>query len=62
MAAHSLKGAGRAIGAWRIAHLAESAEGLAFGIDCEARKTATAEVDEAASDVRQYIETVWGAG
>ena len=59
MAAHSLKGAGRAIGAWRIARLAEGAEGLAFGIDCEACATAVAEFDEAASEVRQYIETVW---
>jgi HPt (histidine-containing phosphotransfer) domain-containing protein len=62
MAAHSLKGAGRAIGAWRIARLAEGAEGLAFVIGCEACKTAVAEFDESASEVRQYIETVWGAG
>ena len=62
MAAHSLKGAGRAIGAWRIARLAEGAEGLTFGIDCEACETAVAEFDEAASEVRQYIETVWGRG
>jgi HPt (histidine-containing phosphotransfer) domain-containing protein len=62
MAAHSLKGAGRAIGAWRIAGIAENAEALAFDIGCEACKTTVAEFDEAVSEVRQYIETVWGAG
>lgn len=62
MAAHTLKGAGRAIGAWRIARLGEGAEGLALGIDCEACETAVAEFNEAASEVRQYIETVWGRG
>ena len=62
MAAHSLKGAGRAIGAWRIARLAEGAEGLTFGGDCQARKTLVAELDEAASDVGLYIESVRGSG
>lgn len=62
MAAHSLKGAGRAIGAWRIARLAEGAEGLHFGTDCEACKTVVAEFDEAASEVRLYIESVWRSG
>jgi HPt (histidine-containing phosphotransfer) domain-containing protein len=62
MAAHSLKGAGRAIGAWRIARLAEGAEGLTFGGDCQARKTLVTEFDEAASEVGLYIESVWGSG
>ena len=62
MAAHSLKGAGRAIGAWRIARLAEGAEGLTFRGDCQARKTLVAEFDEAASDVGLYIESVRGSG
>ena len=62
MAAHSLKGAGRAIGAWRIARLAEGAEGLTFGGDCQARKTLVAEFDQAASEAGLYIELLWGSG
>jgi HPt (histidine-containing phosphotransfer) domain-containing protein len=62
MAAHSLKGAGRAIGAWRIARLAEGAEGLTFGGDCQPRKTLVAEFDQAASEAGLYIESLWGSG
>ena len=62
MAAHCLKGAGRAIGAWRIARLAEGAERLTFGGDCQARKTLVAEFDQAASEAGLYIESLWGSG
>ena len=58
MAAHSLKGSGRSIGAWRIACLAEGAERQPFSTGCEACKNAMCGLEEAASEVRLFINSV----
>ena len=38
MAAHTLKGSGRAVGAWRVARLAQAAEKVAGASDAAARR------------------------
>jgi HPt (histidine-containing phosphotransfer) domain-containing protein len=60
VAAHTLKGSGRAVGAWRIAGLAEDAEGLLFGINREARLDAVARIEEAVLEARAFIDAVYG--
>jgi HPt (histidine-containing phosphotransfer) domain-containing protein len=58
MATHSLKGAGRAVGAWRVADLAEAAERLPFSSGYEARETAILSLEEAAGEARGFIDTL----
>ncbi len=62
IAAHTLKGSCRAVGAWRIARLAEDAEGLPFGISREARGETLSRLEEAVSDARAYIIRCLRAG
>ena len=55
MAAHTLKGSGRAIGAWRLAQAAQEAERLAGVQDTEACAAAIRRVEEATAEVLAYI-------
>lgn len=60
IAAHTLKGSGRAVGAWQIAGLAEEAERLA---DARSRTTASqtvARIEQAASEARSFIVSQYG--
>ena len=58
MAAHTLKGSSRAVGAWRVADLAERAERIPVMNDCSARRIALAELKQAAVEVRAFITSL----
>lgn len=55
IAAHTLKGASRAVGAWRIARMAQLAEELA-GNESKARSEVLAKLDAAASEASRFIQ------
>jgi HPt (histidine-containing phosphotransfer) domain-containing protein len=55
MAAHTLKGSSRAVGAWRIAHLAQQAEQLSVLTDVAACDVAVLRLAEAAAEAEAYI-------
>jgi HPt (histidine-containing phosphotransfer) domain-containing protein len=55
MAAHTLKGSSRAVGAWRIAHLAQQAEQLSVLTDVAACAVAVLRLVEAAAEAEAYI-------
>ena len=60
IAAHTLKGSGRAVGAWRVARLAEHAErltGVSNRMNCS---DAVARIEEAAREARSFIVEVYG--
>ncbi len=60
IAAHTLKGSGRAIGAWRLARLAEQAERV-LGVKNRAScGEAVARIEEAAQEARAFIMTNYG--
>ena len=60
MAAHTLKGSGRAVGAWRIARLAEQAErGSSWNNPNQLRET-LALIEDAVQEARTYIHDVYG--
>lgn len=54
IAAHTLKGSCRAVGAWQIASLAQEAEKIAGG-DLEAREAVLDAIDRAAAKVESYV-------
>jgi HPt (histidine-containing phosphotransfer) domain-containing protein len=56
VAAHTIKGSGRAVGAWRLAHAAEEAERMTVVADASLRGAQVARIEEAAAEVRRYIE------
>ena len=60
MAAHTLKGSGRAVGAWRIARLAEHAERLLGPKSQDVRIEAVARIEEAAIEARSFILAAYG--
>ena len=60
MAAHTLKGSGRAVGAWRIARLAEQAERSATWRTPDQLKQTLALIEVAAEEARTYIHEVYG--
>ncbi len=62
MAAHTLKGSGRAVGAWRIAGLAESAERLHLDHNRRAAADVIARIEEAATEARAFIVSHNGEG
>ena len=62
MAAHTLKGSGRAVGAWRIARLAEGAEKLASQLNGEVCRPTLCELEEAAREAREFIESRFDLG
>lgn len=60
VAAHTLKGSGRAVGAWRIARIAEQAE-HSEGIDNPSGVAHTIELlEEAADEARAFIKGAYG--
>ena len=62
MAAHSLKGSARAVGAWRLAQLAEEAERMPDSVSPDARRSVVARVEAAAAEAGQYIGGLYPAG
>lgn len=58
-AAHTLKGSGRAVGAWRIAALAEQFEALAKHGDDADLKPVVAEIEAAMGDVHGFVANVY---
>lgn len=62
MAAHTLKGSGRAIGAWRIASLAALAEQIDGSADPDAAETAIRGLEDAMSETLSYIDELSNIG
>ena len=60
VAAHTLKGSGRAIGAWRIARLAEHAERMSGLKNPDARAEAVSRILDAAGEARSFIRECYG--
>ena len=61
IAAHTLKGSGRAVGAWRIARLAEQAERILSVKNRAICSEAVARIEEAAAEAKSFILTTYGA-
>jgi FOG: HPt domain len=61
MAAHTLKGSSRAVGAWRVAHLAQEAERLCIE-DSDACASAIRLIEEAAAEASAYIARLYPVG
>jgi len=57
-AAHTLKGSARAVGAWSLATIAESAERLSPMPDTTVRGAVVRRLEEAASAAQQYIASL----
>lgn len=55
MAAHTLKGSSRAVGAWRIARLAQQAEVLVCGAEPEACSDAISKLEAAACEASTFF-------
>ena len=55
MAAHTLKGSARAVGAWPLATIAEGAERLHGLPDADARYAVVRRLEAAAGEAREYI-------
>ena len=55
MAAHTLKGSSRAIGAWRMAQLAQQAEALVCSAEPAACSDAIIKLEAAASEARTFL-------
>jgi HPt (histidine-containing phosphotransfer) domain-containing protein len=60
IAAHTLKGSCRAVGAFRLGDLAQEAEYLGYGSGCEARTEAISRLEEAAGDARHFLKKIYG--
>jgi HPt (histidine-containing phosphotransfer) domain-containing protein len=58
MAIHTLKGSARAVGAWSLATIAESAERLHGLPDADVRSAVVRRLEEAAGEAREYIATL----
>jgi HPt (histidine-containing phosphotransfer) domain-containing protein len=61
VAAHTLKGSGRAVGAWRVARLAEHAERNLNVLNRAGCTDVVAKINEAVEEARAYIESVYRA-
>lgn len=59
MAAHTLKGSCRAVGAWRVAGLAEQAERQIAAQTPALRADAVAGIEEAADEARNFIDQTY---
>jgi HPt (histidine-containing phosphotransfer) domain-containing protein len=57
--AHTLKGAARAVGAWRVARMAELAEKLRFDLEIDRRAFAADVASEALDEAIGYIVKVF---
>jgi HPt (histidine-containing phosphotransfer) domain-containing protein len=60
VAAHTLKGSCRAVGAFRLGDIAQEAEQIPYGPDSEACAAAIARLEEAASEARSFIHASHG--
>lgn len=58
-AAHTLKGSGRAVGAWRVARLAQQAEKLGGIADKAACEAIVARIEEAVAEAEAYVASVF---
>jgi HPt (histidine-containing phosphotransfer) domain-containing protein len=58
MAAHTLKGSARAVGAWPLATLAEGAERLHGLPDADVRHAVVRRLETAAGEAREYIASL----
>lgn len=58
LAAHTLKGSSRAVGAWGLATLAERAESLGARSPASERGQVVCRLEEAADEVRAYIASL----
>jgi len=59
VAAHTLKGSGRAVGAWGIARLGVEAEKLGGIADRAACRTIIGRIEEAAVEIETYFEATF---
>ena len=59
MAAHTLKGSGRAVGAWRVALSAQHAENIGGVADRDACERAVRSIEEAAEEVVSHIRELY---
>ena len=58
IAAHTLKGSARAVGAWPLASLAENAERLHNLPDAKERRQVVLRLEQAAGEAREYIASL----
>ena len=58
IAAHTLKGSARAVGAWSLATLAETAEKLHDLPDASERRKVVGRLEKAAGEAREYIASL----
>jgi HPt (histidine-containing phosphotransfer) domain-containing protein len=58
MAAHTLKGSARAVGAWPLATIAEGAERLHGLPDADVRRAVVGRLETAAGEAREYIASL----
>jgi HPt (histidine-containing phosphotransfer) domain-containing protein len=58
IAAHTLKGSARAVGAWSLATLAETAEKLHDLPDASERRQVVSRLQQAAGEAREYIASL----
>jgi HPt (histidine-containing phosphotransfer) domain-containing protein len=61
MAAHTLKGSARAVGAWQLASIAETAEQLKLLSDTTARGQMISRLEQSAVVARRYIASLGAA-
>jgi HPt (histidine-containing phosphotransfer) domain-containing protein len=61
IAAHTLKGSGRAVGAWRIARLAEQAERSKTWKSPNQRQQIMDLIEDAASEAQTFIKSTYGS-
>jgi len=57
-AAHTLKGAARGVGAWRVARCAEMAERVRFDTDIDRRRFALDSINEAMDEALGYLRVL----
>jgi HPt (histidine-containing phosphotransfer) domain-containing protein len=62
VAAHTLKGSCRAVGAFALGDIAQDVEHLTYGADSETCKEAISRLDAAASEARTFIQATYGLG
>lgn len=60
VAAHTIKGSSRAVGAWRLALAAEQAEGIPLERQQQDAHDVLISIGESAAEVRLFVETVYG--
>jgi HPt (histidine-containing phosphotransfer) domain-containing protein len=61
-AAHTLKGSARAVGAWRLATLAEQAERLGHSGEVTEARAMLSEIDDATREANAYIAKLDASG